>query len=183
MIHRDVCPRNVLVSRSGHVRLADFGLVRPAFLRRTKEEQDVDERSLEWRTLKQSTIGASFYAPPDVVLDNKPHSRPADCWAVGCVLAEMVLPMVECAEAEARAAAEADAAQVERAALAAKVAEEQAAAKEAAATAQLQSAAKAEAAAWTKALRVARMTPQERAEAEDANKADRFKFGRGFGRS
>lgn len=104
MIHRDVCPRNVLVSRSGHVRLADFGLVRPAFLRRTKEEQDVDERSLEWRTLKQSTIGASFYAPPDVVLDNKPHSRPADCWAVGCVLAEMVLPMVECAEAEARAA-------------------------------------------------------------------------------
>ena len=94
IIHRDVCPRNILVSHSGHIRVADFGLARPAFLRAREFESENDEQSLEWRTLKQSNLTASFYAPPDVVLDTKPYTRAADCWAAGCILAEMLLPII-----------------------------------------------------------------------------------------
>eukprot|EP00946_MAST-07B_sp_MAST-7B-sp1_P003511 g3511.t1 len=95
IIHRDVCPRNVLVTGSGHIRLADFGLSRPAFLRHGgRDEADVDGNSLEWRTLKQSNLVASFYAPPDVVLDGRPYSRAADCWAAGCIFGELLLPII-----------------------------------------------------------------------------------------
>jgi len=76
LIHRDVSPGNVLISRSGAVKLGDFGIARAAFL----------ERRTEQGQLK----GKLGYMSPEQVLGRELDER-TDQFSAAIILAEMLI--------------------------------------------------------------------------------------------
>ena len=74
IIHRDLKPQNLLIDRSGFLKIADFGLAR-AF-------------SLPIKTLTHE-IETLWYRAPEVLLGQKQYSLGVDIWAIGCIFAEL----------------------------------------------------------------------------------------------
>jgi NIMA (never in mitosis gene a)-related kinase len=74
ILHRDIKPQNILITKDGHIKLADFGISRI-----------VEESG----TLAKTQIGTPYYMAPEI-LKEEPYSFPIDNWSLGCVLYEMV---------------------------------------------------------------------------------------------
>jgi serine/threonine protein kinase len=72
IVHRDVSPQNILVARDGHVKLADFGVVR-------------SEAQLHDRTATGIIKGKAHYLSPEQALGQRADAR-SDVFATGCVL-------------------------------------------------------------------------------------------------
>lgn len=76
LVHRDVSPANLLVTRSGHVKLGDFGIARAAFM-----AQRTDEGRLR---------GKLGYMSPEQVL-GRPLDGRSDVFTLTTILAELVI--------------------------------------------------------------------------------------------
>jgi serine/threonine protein kinase len=76
IVHRDVSPGNVLIGRAGDVKLADFGIVRSAYVDR--------------RTYPGELKGKVGYMSPEQVMGVEVDPR-SDLFTVGIVLCEMLL--------------------------------------------------------------------------------------------
>jgi cyclin-dependent kinase len=74
-LHRDLKPQNLLISKEGIVKIADFGLARGYGI-------PVKNYTHEVVTL--------WYRPPDVLLGSKNYLTTVDIWSIGCIFAEMV---------------------------------------------------------------------------------------------
>jgi tRNA A-37 threonylcarbamoyl transferase component Bud32 len=74
VVHRDLKPRNVMVSDTGELRLIDFGL---AHLERPGEPE---------LTLVGRVIGTIAYMAPEQMLALRPVTPTADIWAAGAVM-------------------------------------------------------------------------------------------------
>jgi cyclin-dependent kinase len=75
ILHRDLKPQNLLISREGILKIADFGLARGYGI-------PVKNYTHEVVTL--------WYRPPDVLLGSRNYLTTVDIWSVGCIFAEMV---------------------------------------------------------------------------------------------
>ena len=75
VVYRDLKPENVLLDRSGHVKLADFGLA--------KENVEAADRGA------RSVCGTPEYLAPEII-DKLGHGTAADVWSFGMVLHEML---------------------------------------------------------------------------------------------
>ena len=75
VLHRDLKPQNLLISRRGQLKIADFGLARPF-------GAPVRSYSPEVVTL--------WYRSPDVLLGSKFYSTSIDMWSIGCIFGEMI---------------------------------------------------------------------------------------------
>ena len=75
VMHRDLKPQNLLVSRDGVLKLADFGLAR-AFC------PPIRPLTHEVVTL--------WYRPPEILLGSQTYAPPMDVWALGTIFVEMV---------------------------------------------------------------------------------------------
>jgi len=75
VMHRDLKPQNLLVSRDGVLKLADFGLAR-AFC------PPIRPLTHEVVTL--------WYRPPEILLGSQTYAPPMDTWAIGTIFVEMV---------------------------------------------------------------------------------------------
>ncbi|KAL5270111.1 hypothetical protein ACHWQZ_G000988 [Mnemiopsis leidyi] len=73
-IHRDVKPENILVTRSGIVKLCDFGFARLL----NGDEEYTDYVATRWYRAPELLVGDTQYGPP------------VDVWAVGCVFSELL---------------------------------------------------------------------------------------------
>ncbi|KAK2947641.1 putative Cyclin-dependent kinase 1 [Blattamonas nauphoetae] len=74
MMHRDLKPQNILVDRSGNLKIIDFGLVRMY--------------SIPMRAYTHEVV-TLWYRPPEILLGIKIYSLPVDVWGIGCIFAEM----------------------------------------------------------------------------------------------
>lgn len=75
VMHRDLKPQNLLVTRDGRLKLADFGLAR-AFC------PPIRPLTHEVVTL--------WYRPPEILLGSQTYAPPVDVWAIGTIFVELV---------------------------------------------------------------------------------------------
>lgn len=78
IIHRDIKPGNILISRTGEVKLADFGIA---------SVEDEEDSGL---TKEGMTLGTPSYMPPEQFENSKHVDKRADIYAMGVMLYEMV---------------------------------------------------------------------------------------------
>lgn len=77
VVHRDIKPANILISNSGEVKLADFGVAGSV------EGQD------DGLTKAGMTIGTPAYLAPEVINNAKTKDKRTDIYAMGVLLYEM----------------------------------------------------------------------------------------------
>uniref|UniRef100_A0A6I8S2Q0 Cyclin-dependent kinase 14 n=1 Tax=Xenopus tropicalis TaxID=8364 RepID=A0A6I8S2Q0_XENTR len=75
ILHRDLKPQNLLISDTGELKLADFGLARA--------------KSVPSHTYSNEVV-TLWYRPPDVLLGSTDYSTCLDMWGVGCIFVEMI---------------------------------------------------------------------------------------------
>lgn len=74
VLHRDLKPQNLLIDRTGLIKLADFGLAR-AF-------------GVPLRPYTHEVV-TLWYRAPEILLGGRHYSTAVDMWSVGCIFAEM----------------------------------------------------------------------------------------------
>ncbi|XP_048724615.2 serine/threonine-protein kinase 36 isoform X1 [Caretta caretta] len=73
ILHRDMKPQNILLSKGGVIKLCDFGFA----------------RAMSINTMVLTSIkGTPLYMSPELVQE-KPYDHTADLWSVGCILYEL----------------------------------------------------------------------------------------------
>ncbi|KAG0452495.1 hypothetical protein HPP92_025159 [Vanilla planifolia] len=83
LIHRDIKPENLLLTADGHIKIADFGSVKP-----TRESKLTILPNTTYD--KACTfVGTAAYIPPEV-LNSSPATFGNDIWALGCTLYQML---------------------------------------------------------------------------------------------
>ena len=80
IMHRDLKPDNVLVSRTGVIKIGDFGLARK--MRGFSGFVDFPY---------SNPVITPGYRPPEIMLGSTEYDAGIDVWSTGCIIAEMVL--------------------------------------------------------------------------------------------
>lgn len=78
IVHRDIKPGNILISKKSQVKLADFGIA--------TSEKELDEAVDETGV----TVGTPSYMPPEQFQDSGSVDKRADIYAMGVMLYEML---------------------------------------------------------------------------------------------
>ncbi|XP_022745079.1 3-phosphoinositide-dependent protein kinase 2 isoform X2 [Durio zibethinus] len=84
LIHRDIKPENLLLTTDGHIKIADFGSVKPMQDSRITvlPNASSDDKACTF-------VGTAAYVPPEV-LNSSPATFGNDLWALGCTLYQML---------------------------------------------------------------------------------------------
>lgn len=77
ILHRDLKPANILITSAGVVKIGDLGLAR------------LTNQPLQPLFAGDKVVVTIWYRAPELLMGAKHYNKAVDCWAVGCVLAEL----------------------------------------------------------------------------------------------
>lgn len=78
ILHRDMKAANILITKSGILKLADFGLARAFSHNQNKQPNRYTNR-----------VVTLWYRPPELLLGERNYTPAIDIWGAGCIMAEM----------------------------------------------------------------------------------------------
>lgn len=78
IIHRDMKAANILITRQGILKLADFGLARAISINKQGQPNRYTNR-----------VVTLWYRPPELLLGERNYGSAVDMWGAGCIMAEM----------------------------------------------------------------------------------------------
>nr|XP_023020871.1 cyclin-dependent kinase 9-like [Leptinotarsa decemlineata] len=78
ILHRDMKAANILMTKNGVLKLADFGLARPF----SSNKNGVANRYT-------NRVVTLWYRPPELLLGERNYGPPVDLWGAGCIMAEL----------------------------------------------------------------------------------------------
>lgn len=79
ILHRDMKAANILITKNGILKLADFGLARAIS---TSNKSGHANRYT-------NRVVTLWYRPPELLLGERNYGSPVDLWGAGCIMAEM----------------------------------------------------------------------------------------------
>ncbi|XP_054769366.1 cyclin-dependent kinase 9-like [Lytechinus pictus] len=78
VLHRDMKAANILITKAGVLKLADFGLARAFSLPKGDQPNRYTNR-----------VVTLWYRPPELLLGERNYGPAIDLWGAGCIMAEM----------------------------------------------------------------------------------------------
>lgn len=87
VIHRDLKPSNLLVNSNCEIKLCDFGLARFT----DAANSSCDDLCPPQSSALTEYVVTRWYRAPEVMLSCQQYDAKIDVWAVGCIMAELVL--------------------------------------------------------------------------------------------
>lgn len=84
ILHRDLKPGNLLISKDGVVKYADFGLARH-YNKEEVKDKDNDSAKLT------RNVCTRYYRPPEILYGSFEYDSSVDIWSAGCIMGELVL--------------------------------------------------------------------------------------------
>jgi cyclin-dependent kinase 8/11 len=78
ILHRDLKPANILITSNGVVKIGDLGLAR------------LIQNPLQPLFIGDKVVVTIWYRAPELLMGARHYTKAIDCWAVGCILGEML---------------------------------------------------------------------------------------------
>ncbi|XP_073446538.1 microtubule-associated serine/threonine-protein kinase 1-like [Dendrobates tinctorius] len=93
VVHRDLKPENLLITPTGHIKVADFGLSTVGVMtpKTNTHKESVEDITREFQDREE--CGTPSYMAPEIIL-KKGYGRPADWWSMGIILHRLLLGYV-----------------------------------------------------------------------------------------
>ena len=85
IMHRNLKPDNIMITKNGQIKLADFSLSRICHIpHQSYTPEDPKERDRSGREARRL-----WYRSPEILMRKDMYSFEVDMWTLGCLLAEM----------------------------------------------------------------------------------------------
>ena len=84
LIHRDIKPSNILLNADCSIKICDFGLARSVAPTVISNQDSSNPVMTDY-------VATRWYRAPEILFGSPSYTKGVDVWAVGCILAEMIV--------------------------------------------------------------------------------------------